>query len=753
MGDGRRMEPTSETTRAVTGMTSGWRSQRVVVTALLGLSIWLLARWWTRLQWLHALHDASLLLLWAAGLAAVFLAFRKGVSTPWRTPRHERGPPPTAALWVLWVVAVVFSLTTVVHFGRYYFLNWPVAPGPVGTLLRRTVLHFIVLSWLAAAALLRWDPRRWLVPLLATTLVAGQVLCGFVFLRTLGGQPIWSDDHPSFMFRMAEFWGSFPWRENYLPYWNAGLVNSVLVPSGSTGFALFMAPLWWVAEPHQVFSLAIALTYIVLVPWITTAALRSLGLGWSGALPGGILALCAGRLFFVWMLHFGTAGAALSWTMLPAATAFLYAVAIRRKTGGWVCAGLVLTMFFMAQWPPSMLLGLPLGLVTLLHARRWWPHRARWALFGCAAVLAVLLLHNLWVVLQGNRDLVGYTLAAPRGPRGLADVYQQFRKVVVPGSLETNPVAMVLGILGAWALPWRRLRRYVLTVFLVILLVATLGPVYAPQLQSERMAIAGGMLALVPAACWLRRLWAARTTAAVIPQATFLALLLMGVGNTARIYGSRGYAPFVPMLPGVHQVVDVVRNHVPEDGRLLFAGPTKHAYGRGHVAYLPLLTGREMMACDYYDFPPGRVELDYPPRAARTRPGGLHGFMALHGATHVVTHHARYIDHFRARPGQFRELLFVPSGFGSGYTFFEVLGAGRRFHRGSGTVHATFNRIRVRLEDPSQPEIVLAYNWHERLETAAPAELFPYDTGLGAVFVGVRPAGLGEIDIRYRNRF
>ncbi len=729
---------------------AGWCSQRVGVTALLGLAIWLMGRWWTQLRWVHAFHDLSLVLLWAAGMAAVAGLFRGRRLETWRSA-GDRGAAP--ALWVLWAVAVLFSLTTVVHFGRYYFINWPVSPGPPGAMLRRSALQYIVLSWIAAAALLRWDPRRWLTPVLAAAFVAGQLACALVFLRTLGGEPIWSDDHPSFMFRMAEFWGAFPWRENYLPHWNAGLVNSVLVPSGSTGFALFMAPLWWIFEPHQAYPAAILLTYVVLVPWLTTASLRSLGLGWDGALAGGILALCSGRLFFVWLLHFGTAGAALSWAMLPAATAFLYALAIRRRTSLPTCVGLVLTMFFLAQWPPSMALGLPLGLVTLLHARRWWPHRARWALFGCAAVLGILLAHNLWAVYQGNMDLVAYTLTSPREPRGLAAVHEQFRKVVVPGSLEMNPVAMILGVLGVWALPWRRLRRYVLAVLLVVLLGSTLGPVYAPRLQSERMAIAGGMVALVPAACWLRRLWGARAPAAVIPQATFLALLLMGLGNTARIYGSRGYAPFVPMLPGVHKVVELVREQVPEDGRLLFAGPTKHAYGRGHVAYLPLLTGREMMACDYYDFPPGRVELDYPPRAARTRPGGLHGFMVLHGATHVVTHHARYIRHFRDRPEQFRELTFVPSGFGSGYTFFEVAGAGGRFHRGEGTVDATFNRLRVLLEDPSQEEVVLAYNWHDRLDAAGPAEIFPYDTGLGAVFVGVRPAGQREIEIRYRNRF
>ena len=52
-------------------------------------------------------------------------------------------------------------------------------------------------------------------------------------------------------------------------------------------------------------------------------------------------------------------------------------------------------------------------------------------------------------------------------------------------------------------------------------------------------------------------------------------------------------------------------------GSSLFAGETVHGYGGGHVAVLAYLTGRQMMACDYYAFSPDLVEYNYPPREWR----------------------------------------------------------------------------------------------------------------------------------------
>ena len=85
----------------------------------------------------------------------------------------------------------------------------------------------------------------------------------------------YSDDHPSFLFRIAEFFGAFPWRENYVPHWNAGVVNSVITSSGVAGYALLGAPLWLLAEPHLAAPYVLLFAFVIFVPWFTACAFRA----------------------------------------------------------------------------------------------------------------------------------------------------------------------------------------------------------------------------------------------------------------------------------------------------------------------------------------------------------------------------------------------------------------------------------------------------------------------------------------------
>ena len=723
-------------------------------TLLVAIGLWLLPRWWSPLKSYQLKLDLLLLTVWLGGMfASVRFWWQSPDSATSSAGSGRTSRRQVAALCLLGLVLILFVLTTVIHLPRYYFIGWPGGLSPLSLLPRSGIFHFMLLSWLAVPLFARPALRRHLDRWLLAIFMLSQLLCAAALLRRTGGATLYSDDHPSFLFRLAEFWGSFPWLENYVPHWNAGVVNSVLVSSGTTGFAWAAAPLWWLADPHVVYTWALLLVQIVAIPWLTFWALRTAGLSRSGALAGGLLSLAAGRLFFVWMLHFGTVGAGLSWAVLPAAFTFLYAVAILGRTGRGATLGLILSMFFMAQWPPTMLIGLPMILLALIGWRRWLPRaKSRLVLLGSGLLVALLLGHNLVVAALG-KDLLTFTTTPAGVPLTFKTLLRQFVNVLSPCLVELHPLVAVFGIGGALLLPWKRLRRWTVVTLAFMALLFSAGPLLAPRMQLERSAIAAGALAVVPAAVWLRRIWQCRTRRAVPLQAAAIALLVLGGVNTARIYYSRGYAPYVALQPSIREFADWIRNNVPEDGRLLFAGDTVHFYGRGHIAYLPILTGREMMSCDYYGFPPGMVEMDYPPKASRSAPGGMHGFMQLHGATHVVAFRPHYLEYLRSEPDLFHAVANFTSETGDTFHVFEVLQAGSRFLEGQGQIRAGFNRWQVALTEPLPEQVVIAYNWHERLTVEAPAEIFPYDTGRGATFIGIKPHGAQNVKIRYRNRF
>lgn len=720
------------------------------------LPVLLLPAWWK----LYSISSIGRDIGWFALVAASILV---GLVTIRRTglaahdPAKSTRPADCTPITGLVLLAMLLALATIAHNPRFFFLRWTISLSSLKSFLTSGIAAVAAMTFIFTIVFAGNHPRRWLSPFMIAALLLAQIACGAMLLHTTGGTAVYSDDHPSFLFRIAEFWRSFPWFENYVPQWNAGVVNNVLVSSGTPAHAWLAAPLWWLLPPHMAHTPALIWIQIILIPWITVWALRSTGLRREGALAGGILALAASRTYFVWMLHFGTVGAAISWAMTPAAFAFLYAVLTRPSPPLSTLTGLILTGFLMAQWTPTMLIVPVWCILVALALRRRRPLHKNWPLALAAVLLAILLAHNLIAIL-GGRELLAYTLETDPAdrlplPAILARAWQEFVRTSGAAIPEMNPLVSAFGLAGLWFLPQRRLRYWTVLTLLGYIALFVLGPVLAPRLQMERLVIVAACLAVVPAACQLGRLFSRQGTPIAGLQAFTLSLLLYSLVSTTGIYAAQGFAPFTGMRPSITTLSDWVKQNVPENCRLLFAGPAVHAYGRGHIAYLPILTGREMMACDYYGFPPGMVEMDYPPRIQRTRPGGLHGFMTLHGVSYVITYQRRYIDFFRSQPEQFREAAFIESEEQHDFTVFEVLNSGSIFHQGKGTIKADFNRLSVTFLETPPAQAVIAYNWNPRLQAAPPAALFPFHTANGAIFTGICPNGESHVKIRYRNRF
>jgi len=215
----------------------------------------------------------------------------------------------------------------------------------------------------------------------------------------------------------------------------------------------------------------------------------------------------------------------------------------------------------------------------------------------------------------------------------------------------------------------------------------------------------------------------------------------------ARIYANKGAAPYSTMPPRYNDFVEWLADNTPEGSRVLFAGRTVHYYGGGHIAYLPRLVGREMMADDYYAFPVGTIEYNYPPPAFRQPRERLLEFMNLYNVSHVVMYKDAGKRVFRSFPDAYSEIDEFDD---LGVSIFRVATVPGLFAKGAGRATATFNRIQVALEDAAA-EAVLRYNWSDELAAPPPVELFPWDAGDGIRFIGIRPNGCADFTIRFRS--
>lgn len=594
------------------------------------------------------------------------------------------------------------------------------------------------------------DFARVLIALLALLQIASFA----ALLHHTGGAAIYRDDHPSFMFRIREFTQTYPHMAVFNPWWNAGVVNAVGASSGVEAVALPLFPLWRAFPPHLVYTPLIGLLFIFVNPLMTMVGLRAARASWTAALTGAILSLGVSRAVFVWGLHFGTVGAIFSMSFLPPFAMLLYRAFVLRRTDAPTLIGLLATAFILMQWPPCVIPVAALLFGCLLNIQRI-SLRVVMRLALVALVLAILLIPNI-AGLLASRDLFHFVAdnsaaspsATPLPP--IRDWLRAIPALLVHRLPETHPIVTIMGLGGLAALPHRRLRRLLAPATIGLLMLAAWAPIAAPRLQLERMALPALMLAAIPAALLAGKAFNSTSPRLGGLRALLATLLLLGGVTVAAIYKGEGYAPYTTLPPEVEAFANTVRREVPPDGRLLFYGATVHSFGGGHVAYLPVLTGREMMACDYYHFPPKMVEYDYPPLPWRRTAEGIADFMRLHGATHMATTMRRRADFIR-ESGLFDEIAFMPDGqpdatFGIALFALKDAVSGRVLE-GEATVDASFGHLRV--TPGTTREAVIRYVWNPLLTANGTADITPAEVAPGVTFIRVAFHGSEPAVIRY----
>lgn len=628
----------------------------------------------------------------------------------------------------------------------FYFLRWmPEHVGYFKSELVRLILWTSILT-----PLFVYRMRKLWIALVAVLIIA-QVMCFLSLLEGTGGAALYRTDHPSFMFRLFEFSRTFPQLVNYNPYWNGGTLHYVGVTSGTAAPGLILFPFLRWMPVHHVYTYGVGFIFIILIPWISAGSIRAMGGDRTSMAAAGILALGVSQHFFLWMLHFGTIGAATTGAMiLPVAALSFRAVRLDRREK-WLAVALILSSFFLLLWPPGAIMGAAVAAAYVVNARQWT--RRKWIfLLGCAAAVALLYLPWLLVQLNEAGSVVEYaTKSGGPASEPLVETFVAGIKHLLAHLQEGHPVLIFIGLGGALVAARKSIRWWFVPILLVLALITAWGQTCLPKSQLSRISIPLFFVAVAPAAMLTGRMLRTSDMRLSMVRAMLVTLLAMGAYNVSRIYENKGRARYVVPGEQIETVTGWVRELTPEGGRVLFAGRCLHAFGRGNVAYLPVLTGREMMADDYYGFPPGTIEYNYPPRRFRKSFDLMKVFFDSYNVTHIMTYHDRWRDYFNSHPDYFREEESVASHHLT-ITMFSVLRDSRPILKGSGKVSAKFNCIDVELDEPCA-EVILTYNWIEGMKSPDGVEIFRHDADEEISLVGVRPGGKRRFRITYRNLF
>lgn len=636
------------------------------------------------------------------------------------------------------VLAVPGAGDPMAYFQRW----WPSQPG-LRAALRCDSLRWLVLT---GAAAIVWP--RLPTPARRFTLVAGAVIASMsaviALFKATGGSALYRDDHPSFLFRMWMFARSAPVPAAWVPFWEAGHVDT---SAAVTGGWFLGVPLWLTGGrllPHTIYTPLVATAVIVVPPAAAAIGARLTGLGTTACAAAALLALSVSRSWFVWTLRFGTVPAGISAAMVPLAAGVAAGVLSHPKPSPRHAAAWAAALIGLFHWPLATIMSLPLALGLLISPSFRMPRRL--IVFATGTAAAALILSPVVFAIfahAGVGEFVGPPqpdrlnwAAIARGVRRLPDLVMQ-----------SHPLLIALGLAGAPLWPDRMSRRMLWTTLAGLLLLSLWGDLASKELQLTRAQIPLLLLATLPAAHLLERMLTSPERRISLAGAAALGLLALGAHDAVRQYANRTNTPYAIMGEEPRALTEWIRTNVPRGARVMFAGQTVHAYGGGHVAYLPVLSGRSMLACDFYHFSPARREYEYPPRRFRGNDEAVFEFLDLYNIAAVITYHDHWLKFLRKHPDRFEEAARFGRD-GRRVAFLVRRPPPGLFFENSGQVEELVNGLNVTLDDPHTPA-VLRYPWTDGLSATPPARALPVEGIRGLRWIGIEPNGLREVRIRW----
>lgn len=673
-----------------------------------------------------------------------------------RRPEGRGGEAPAAAPRARLAGAAAFAASATLLAASGAHWGWQIGawahlvPAATGS----QALDFALLA-LAVSAFFAFAPKRFAkraVPAaLLALLLAGTAWCAMrAWPHAYGALP-WGIDHGATLFRVREMRAALPALGAWTPWWNAGTEHFAGVTSGAHGWALLNLPLFLALPPESWQAPALCFWLFAGFPWLTALVLRACGWSVAAQLSSALLSLAASRAEFLFFWQSGNLGAAVTAGLSPSLAALCFAVAVQRRRSLRLAAALAVVAALSCAWPPGLFscAGMALGAAVAVRGRLARVPKRAW--IAAAAALAALAPELL--VLHGPaRGIADYAAGGAKAPflpslgTGLSQLGRRL--------LEMHPGVLVFGFA---ALPFarrpRRLRAFAFPLFAVLAAVAvSVG--FKRSSQFDRVAIQLAFAAVFPAALAAGR--ALRGDGGPLAAGTAAALLALGIRVAAAHAGNGAGFKLWQAEPVVRDFARWIAENVPPGGRLAFSGETDCALDWGKGAYLPVLAGREMMGDDYYGYPKGLTERNYPPRVYRSSTKRFLGFSRVWGVTHWAVVDPRTRRFCETETNHFALAASFPMQ-SADVRVYRILddwarGDPTRFYRGEGEVEASENALVVRPADPGAAgPLVLRYRWRDGLRSLTPgAAIAPFDVDGNLRLVAVAPGGAPEVRIGYR---
>lgn len=531
------------------------------------------------------------------------------------------------------------------------------------------------------------------------------LILALVFLAEGQGRLLFSDDHPSFLFRLSLLREQFPQIPFYYPFWNAGLDARDFFATGALGVFLLFSPVLYSLDSSSlssgtVYNLLVAALLFVVVPTCMYLAAATQRLPPLTRALSALLALCLGLVWYRWALKYGTMGFVLSTALIPLNfTLTLSLLDIRDSHSwpkAWLRAGaLLIGTTLMLFWSPSGLVFVPMALGIAVLSIYRLVKRIPLPTELIATTIAVLVLNAPWIALFWSVSDVGRflntTTAAVRASESSIGTPEVLDGAVLgagqieptgqqPAALEpsahrgtrhrkgeidlgkslsllreksfsTNPLILFFALPGILLLRPQS-RWFMLSTSAWLLFLGSVMVPVKPQLELDRMLLILSMLLCLPCGLAIASILERRPENPAWARLLVGGFLFASPLCSAAVLSNRTVDQYHFAGPFLDSLANAIRTHG-GNGRVVFSGCIVHEVEEGHIAPLTLMTGKEIVASAPFHTL-WRYTQVVPKSFMERGNAGIEDYFDMMNASAVIAHEREWRDYFSQRPERYQ---------------------------------------------------------------------------------------------------
>ncbi len=605
--------------------------------------------------------------------------------------------------------------------------NYDLAQGPS---IRGEILLGSLLAVLVLRLRLKW--------VFSAAAIVAPIIFTLSFFEASNGRLIFSDDHPTFLYRLSLLKQNFPSIPFYYPFWNGGLDAREFFATGAISIFIISAPFSYFFDIEQIYNYIVVFAVILLPALSCWAACKLEKIAHPGPAIAVLLAMASSLLWYKWGLKYGTMGFITAAALTPLNLSLCARLIDRRPVGIGTALLFVLTFSLMLLWSISGIVFLPVILLALFSLKRLIRKK------NLMLVAFLLLSINLpWIVIFWSVSNVGSFLTSHKpgfsqmhelaedksAVRTEATAYRHKSEGLSlskalsklrQSSVSTNPLIFLFFLPGLFALKNSYSRASYAAVGVWLLILGSLMVTLKPQLELDRMLVVLALLGVVPVSAGLsaliRKAWCKTGLINLSTACLACGFLFASFFATNSVILNRSIEQYhfaEDIVPSIKEAI--LDNH--RGGRVIVAGFILHELSNGHIAPLTEFTRVPLIASSpMHD--KWMYEQVVPPSFIKRGHEGIDEYLDLYNVSAVIAEETFWRRYFRAREGfsevwsHDRFVLFERQTFPDNY-----------FLKGAGELlKQTTNSVVLRV---NTSEAVVKFNYFPFLSSSS-CQMSPY---------------------------